>query len=118
MGVGLTCPLHALLNEIEITSGAIDSVGDSAYPSQQAWVFGGTLKQNLLLGAELDQERYNRAIEVSCLTRNIKLLPDGDETWVGEKGYSLSGGQKARVSLARCFYRDAPIYLWMTYCKL
>lgn len=111
VGSGKSCLLHALLHEIEVTSGTIEVVGDTAYAPQQPWIFGGSLRQNVLLGAEFDEERYNRVIEASCLARDIKLLPDGDQTYVGEKGYSLSGGQKARVNLARSFYRDASIYL-------
>lgn len=59
----------------------------------------------------MDVDRYNEVISVCCLWRDINLLPEGDETLVGPKGVSLSGGQKARLSLARCVYSRADIYL-------
>jgi ABC-type transport system involved in cytochrome bd biosynthesis fused ATPase/permease subunit len=60
---------------------------------------------------EYDAQRYNRVIEACALSDDIRLLPNGDSTSVGERGVSLSGGQKARVNLARALYVDADIYL-------
>lgn len=111
VGSGKSCLLYTLLNETEITSGSLDLTGDTSYASQEPWVFGGTVRENILLASPMDAERYKRVIEVSCLARDLKMFPAGDETLVGEKGYSLSGGQKARVSLARALYRSADVYL-------
>lgn len=53
---------------------------------------------------------YNRVIEACALTPDLKVLPAGDQTEIGEKGINLSGGQKQRVSLARAVYNDSDIY--------
>lgn len=55
--------------------------------------------------------RYNQVIEVCALAPDLEILPGGDQTEIGEKGINLSGGQKARVSLARAVYQEADVYL-------
>ena len=72
--------------------------------TQEAWLFGGTIRENILMNSEMDMRRYQRVVNASCLKTDLKILKDGDQTLVGEKGATLSGGQKARVSLARCLY--------------
>jgi ATP-binding cassette, subfamily C (CFTR/MRP), member 1 len=74
------------------------------YCSQQPFVLNATVKNNILFGLKYDEDKYNRAIYASCLHSDLLLLPAGDETEIGERGVTLSGGQKARVGLARCVY--------------
>lgn len=69
------------------------------------------MRENILFGLEMDQGKYWRILQLACLTKDIDNLPEGDLTLVGERGTSLSGGQKARVNLARALYQDADIYL-------
>ncbi|GME72229.1 unnamed protein product [Ambrosiozyma monospora] len=85
--------------------------GTVAYCSQVPWIVNGSFKENILFGHEFDSEFYNKTIEVCQLLPDLEILPDGDETLVGEKGISLSGGQKARLSLARAIYTRADVYL-------
>ncbi|CAK4133591.1 unnamed protein product [Aphanomyces euteiches] len=59
----------------------------------------------------ISKGRYQNAIRVSCLTDDLKILPGGDMTEIGEKGINLSGGQRTRVAIARAVYQDADIYL-------
>lgn len=101
VGAGKTCLLLALLNEIESMSGQCEINGQLSYAPQESWCFGGSLKQNILVGNSFDRQRYEEVIQVAGLERDLKLFSDGDETFVGEKGHTLSGGQKARVTLAR-----------------
>lgn len=75
--------------------------GSISYAPQDAWVFSGTIQDNILAGEKLDQKWYTTVVDACSLTRDIDLFPDGSQTFVGEKGMSLSGGQKARVNLAR-----------------
>ncbi len=72
-----------------------------------------TVRQNILFGhtSPIDEARYQLALKVCSLSHDLKLLPHGDQTEIGEKGITLSGGQKARVALARAVYHDADLYL-------
>lgn len=90
-----------LIGELSHEIGQISINGRVSYYGQTSWVFGGTVKDNILFGQAFNQSRYNQVIEACGLTRDLKLLPKGDQTFVGERGLQLSGGQKARLSLAR-----------------
>lgn len=85
--------------------------GRIAYCSQEPWIITGTIRQNILCGNEMDLERYLRVIRATALEQDFDQLPQSDYSVIGEGGVSLSGGQKARVNLARCLYVDADIYL-------
>eukprot|EP00794_Sanderia_malayensis_P020178 gene20178-22153_t len=111
VGSGKSSLLMAILGELAPEQGSVNMVGKVAYVSQEAWIFNGTLKNNITFGQKLDEGKYQRVIETCALERDIKMLPQGDLTFVGERGVSLSGGQKARVSLARAVYFDADIYV-------
>jgi ATP-binding cassette subfamily C (CFTR/MRP) protein 4 len=92
-------------------AGCIKVNGKISYASQEAWVFSGNLRQNILFGQPYHPDRYANVLEVCSLNRDIKGFDHGDQTMVGERGVALSGGQKARVNLARAIYREADIYL-------
>lgn len=79
--------------------------------SQQPWNFAGTVRENVLFGSPYDENKYKKVLHVCALEKDLQLFPFGDQTIVGDRGVSLSGGQKARINLARALYTDADIYL-------
>ncbi len=111
VGCGKSSFFHQIIGEIPLTSGQIAQQGRIAYVCQTPWVFSGTIRENILFGKQYKYEPFQRAIEVCSLTEDLALFPSGDMTSVGERGVSLSGGQRARVNLARAVYSDADIYL-------
>lgn len=82
-----------------------------SYASQEPWLFAGTVRNNILFGQPFDKQRYNEVVRVCALTTDFKQFNYGDRTLVGDRGASLSGGQRARINLARAVYRNADIYL-------
>ncbi|KAF8955959.1 ABC transporter type 1, transmembrane domain-containing protein [Flammula alnicola] len=82
-----------------------------AYASQESWVQNETIRNNILFGSEYDEERYRKVIRQCALERDLELFDAGDATEVGERGLTLSGGQKARITLARAIYSPAEIIL-------
>ena len=111
VGSGKSTLLSAIAGEISNASGTIDYQGSVIYLPQTAWVFSGTIKENILFGQPFEESKYERIIDVCALKEDFKRLPGGDQTVVGERGEVLSGGQQARVSLARAVYADGDIYL-------
>ncbi|CAO3679116.1 unnamed protein product [Umbelopsis ramanniana] len=84
------------------------TVEDSiAYVSQNPWLQNASIMDNILFGLPLNYQRYNSVIEACALIQDLAQYPDGDQTEIGEKGITLSGGQKARVALARAIYSRA-----------
>ena len=111
VGSGKSSLFQAILSELQIREGSIDVNGRLSYAPQEPWVFGGTIRENILFDSEFDKEKYEDVIKVCALERDLTLFADGDETFIGERGIVLSGGQKARINLARALYYDADIYL-------
>ena len=111
VGCGKSSLLLSFLGELPPTKGEVLHKGKIVYVPQTAWVFTGTLRENILFNQPFDEEKYQRTIEACDLTKDISRLPNGDNTVLGERGCSLSGGQRARVNLARAVYFDADIYL-------
>ncbi|CAG2110995.1 unnamed protein product [Medioppia subpectinata] len=111
VGAGKSSLLMTVLNELPVLSGSIKTVGSISYASQEPWNFNNSVQNNILFGAEYNESRYKRVVEVCALERDFEIFPFGDKTLVGERGVSLSGGQKARITLARALYRNSDIVL-------
>ena len=104
--------LETLLGELPVHSGKILIQGQMGYASQDPWVFDGTVKQNILFGNKFDEKRYDDTIKLCCMGQDIEAFEYGSDENIGDRGTTLSGGQKARINLARAIYRDADVYLF------
>ncbi|CAE6455347.1 unnamed protein product, partial [Rhizoctonia solani] len=116
-GSGKSSLLSAILGEMDLLEGELYLPKDPtyinaknglpmtlSYCAQQPWLEHRSIKENILFGSPFDKERYEATLDACALRPDLALFGDGDETEIGEKGVSLSGGQKARVALARAVY--------------
>ncbi|KAG8803549.1 hypothetical protein FRC16_004675 [Serendipita sp. 398] len=133
LGSGKTLLLLALLGEADILTGQLicprsppDAVAEfmqiseddewivpnmCAYVPQVAWLQNASIKENILFNLPFNEERYQATLEACALVADLAILEDGDDSEIGERGVNLSGGQKARVSLARAVYSRASVLL-------
>ncbi|XP_044728783.1 ATP-binding cassette subfamily C member 4-like [Chrysoperla carnea] len=111
VGSGKSSLLHGILNEVNVDNGNIFVNGTVSYSCQESWLFSGSVRNNILFGLPYDDVKYKQVVEACSLAEDFLQFPYADNTLVGDKGASLSGGQKARINLARAIYRDADIYL-------
>ncbi len=112
VGSGKTSLLMAILNEMDNCDGKIDIKGTVSYVSQEPWIFPSSIKQNILFGRLYDKDKFRLILKLCCLDKDIKTMSHRENTLVGEKGINLSGGQRARISLARALYSQSDIYLF------
>ncbi|XP_025915458.1 multidrug resistance-associated protein 9 [Apteryx rowi] len=111
VGSGKSAIISAILGQMNLCDGTVAVDGTLAYVSQQAFIFHGNVRENILFGEEYNEQRYNYAVNVCSLGSDMEILPHGDMTEIGERGLNLSGGQKQRISLARAVYANRDIYL-------
>uniref|UniRef100_A0AAX7V5J0 ATP-binding cassette, sub-family C (CFTR/MRP), member 12 n=1 Tax=Astatotilapia calliptera TaxID=8154 RepID=A0AAX7V5J0_ASTCA len=111
VGSGKTSLICSILEQMYLLQGSITADGTFAYVCQQAWIFHGTVRENILMGEPFDQARYDRVVDVCSLRADLSILQYGDQAEIGERGLNLSGGQKQRISLARAVYSNRDIFL-------
>uniref|UniRef100_A0A8W8LH46 Multidrug resistance-associated protein 4 n=1 Tax=Magallana gigas TaxID=29159 RepID=A0A8W8LH46_MAGGI len=111
VGSGKTSLLLSFLKELPSETGQVCVQGTVGYMAQTPWVMSGTFQANVMFGENVEQERYRKVLHACALYKDLELMRLGDQTLVGERGLLLSGGQKARLTLARTVYREADVYL-------
>ncbi|KAM6939603.1 ATP-binding cassette sub-family C member 10 [Xenentodon cancila] len=114
VGCGKSSLLAALTGELSRMSGVIFVANREAgfgLACQEPWIQHASVRDNILFGKDYDAAFYHAVITACALSDDLGVLPNGDRTEVGENGVTLSGGQKARLALARAVYMDKDIYL-------
>jgi ATP-binding cassette subfamily C (CFTR/MRP) protein 1 len=111
VGAGKSSFLQTLLGDLYKIKGEVVLRGKVAYVAQSPWVMNASVRENIVFGYRWDPQFYEKTVHACALKEDFAQLPDGDQTEVGERGISLSGGQKARLTLARAVYARADVYL-------
>lgn len=127
VGSGKSSLLSCLLGEMPRVDGEVIIKGSLAYVPQEAWIMNATIRENILFGEDMDEDKYNRVLDAAALRPDLAILPAGDFTEIGERGITLSGGQKQaslnnaglnrrltllqRVAVARALYSNRQIYV-------
>ncbi|KAI9812228.1 MAG: hypothetical protein M1826_002937 [Phylliscum demangeonii] len=111
VGAGKSSLLQSVLGDLWKICGEVVVHGSVAFVAQQTWIMNATVKDNIVFGYRWDPKFYELTVKACALLDDFQSLPDGDQTEVGERGISLSGGQKARLALARAVYARADVYL-------
>ncbi|KAI0547309.1 P-loop containing nucleoside triphosphate hydrolase protein [Xylaria curta] len=111
VGSGKTSLLAALAGDMRKTSGEVVLGASRAFCPQYAWIQNASVRNNILFGKDMNREWYKEVIKACALQPDLDMLPDGDATEIGERGITVSGGQKQRLNIARAIYFDADIVL-------
>ncbi|KAF9436584.1 hypothetical protein BGZ76_003536 [Entomortierella beljakovae] len=107
VGCGKSSLIQAMIGNMMKSQGEVIRGSTIGYASQTHWIQNATVRNNILFDTPWEEERYWRVVRACSLEKDLSSMPYGDQTEIGERGVNLSGGQKARLSLARCVYYDA-----------
>ncbi|KAF2003407.1 hypothetical protein P154DRAFT_543812 [Amniculicola lignicola CBS 123094] len=111
VGSGKSSLLAALAGDMRKTNGEVMIGASRAFCPQYAWIQNTTVKENIIFGKDFDKQWYNKVIDACALRPDLEMLPAGDMTEIGERGITVSGGQKQRMNIARAIYFNADIVL-------
>lgn len=108
---GKSSLLASLAGDMRKTKGEVMMGASRAFCPQYAWIQNATVRQNILFGKDMDKSWYKQVVEACALEPDFEMLPQGDATEIGERGITVSGGQKQRLNIARAIYFDADLIL-------
>ncbi|XP_022153504.1 ABC transporter C family member 13 isoform X3 [Momordica charantia] len=111
VGSGKTSLLSAILGEMRLLHGSVHANRSIAYVSQVPWILSGTIRDNILFGKDYDHQRYSDTLWACALDVDIALMTGGDMAHIEERGVNLSGGQRARLAMARAIYHGLDILM-------
>lgn len=111
VGSGKSSLLAALAGDMRRTAGQVVLGAERAFCPQYAWIQNATVRNNVLFGKEMNATWYKTVIDACALQPDLDMLPNGDLTEIGERGITISGGQKQRLNIARAIYSNADIIL-------
>eukprot|EP00053_Salpingoeca_punica_P019565 m.199463 g.199463 ORF g.199463 m.199463 type:complete len:1299 (+) comp17682_c4_seq1:563-4459(+) len=111
VGSGKSLLLSGLVGEAELLRGVMQVDGVLGYLPQGSWVLNATLKENILVGQPYDEKRFADVLFACALHEDVKRFPEGIDSEIGERGVTLSGGQRRRVALARVLYSRAQVFV-------
>ncbi|PSN60350.1 hypothetical protein BS50DRAFT_593794 [Corynespora cassiicola Philippines] len=111
VGSGKSSLLAALAGDMRKTNGEVMIGATRAFCPQYAWIQNATVKENIIFGKDFKKDWYNKVVDACALRPDLEMLPNGDMTEIGERGITVSGGQKQRMNIARAIYFDADIVL-------
>lgn len=111
VGCGKSSLLSALAGDMRVTEGNVRMSTTRAFCPQYAWIQNTSVRNNILFGKEYDEDWYNQVIDACALAPDLEILPNGDLTEIGERGITVSGGQKQRLNIARAIYFNAELIL-------
>ncbi|KAH7277454.1 hypothetical protein KP509_39G052600 [Ceratopteris richardii] len=109
VGSGKSSLLLGMLGEMQCLIGEYFIQRDIAYVPQQPWILNATVKENIVFMSPFDPERYRITVSACALEKDISDFAGGHDAEIGDRGINLSGGQKARISLARACYSSAAV---------
>ena len=116
-GSGKTCLVNAILNNLELLNDKDENMkiminGPISYACQDPWIMNGTIRDNIIFYQKFDEERYDKVVKACQLKKDFENLANGDLTEIGSCGTNISGGQRARIALARAIYKQAELYIF------
>jgi ATP-binding cassette subfamily C (CFTR/MRP) protein 4 len=112
VGSGKSALIQAVAGELHATEGAFSrNYSSLAYAAQNPWIMNGSIRENIVMGRSFQQGWYDKVVDVCGLQLDLSQIANGDETTVGDRGIQISGGQRARIGLARAFYGDPQVLL-------
>ncbi|KAF2740400.1 hypothetical protein EJ04DRAFT_507933 [Polyplosphaeria fusca] len=111
VGSGKSSLLASLAGDMRKTNGEVMIGASRAFCPQYAWIQNATVKENIVFGREFKRSWYDKVVDACALRPDLEMLPNGDKTEIGERGITVSGGQKQRLNIARAIYFDADIVL-------